>query len=356
MQQQTDIAQLLGAKQRDDSGSGMGDMGAQQMAIGSKMASASLNSAIKKFAKRAAETMYCSRCKDPYPCGVKAHEQEIEGQRAKSAAPIHSFFDDLREGSPNDSYRNFRKMRHEESLLAARQRIALGQSKLFDTKGELLPTPRSIPAGIASLRGSALSSLKGLTGRGLLAGVPGALGSLGGYHLVDSLLGKRAAQADTSHRSPERSEVGGSKGLSAREDPGAYAQGQSAWESVRDYFKGGRRLKQQPNPFTGEHRGKEALDTVIGVKTATLGAPLPAMPARMPAAAQAPLHPGPSEGGVLRPVQQGPKPLSGDGTVGGTLPPKMGGAVGSLGRMVGYLTGRAPVAGVGSSADAAAPR
>ena len=79
MQQQTDIAQLLGAKQRadegdgglrDDSGSGMGDMGAQQMAIGSKMASASLNSAIKRF--------------------------------AKSAAPIHPFFDDLREGGPND--------------------------------------------------------------------------------------------------------------------------------------------------------------------------------------------------------------------------------------------------------------
>jgi hypothetical protein len=68
-------------------------------------------------------------------------------------------------------------------------------------------------------------------------------------------LDKESAQDNSQ---PQRSSSGESKGLAYAHKPDHYAQGHDAWKSVSGYFKGGSKIKSEPNPFTGEHAGKSA--------------------------------------------------------------------------------------------------
>lgn len=129
-----------------------------------------------------------------------------------------------------------------------------------------------------------------LRGRNMLLGGGLALASgVAGYEGGNSLLGKQAAQAEDGQKTPARSATGESVGLSFAHKPDDYATGQPAWESVAKYLfrstdhirPNGRRVKvKQPDPFSGIHKG------------ASLGAPLPAVPARMPITSQAPMERG----------------------------------------------------------------
>lgn len=100
-------------------------------------------------------------------------------------------------------------------------------------------------------------------GRGmLLGGAAGLVGGAAGYGVGDAL--KQAAQADDGSHQPVRSAVGESKGLSFRHNPGDYAKGHDAWASISNHFKGGRRVKVQPNPFKGDHAGVKEASSIVG--------------------------------------------------------------------------------------------
>jgi hypothetical protein len=71
------------------------------------------------------------------------------------------------------------------------------------------------------------------------------------------VFGKRAAQAPDGRLSPARSATGESTGLSFAHKDDDYAQGQAAWAATSKYFKGGSRVKKEPSPFEGRHRGAE---------------------------------------------------------------------------------------------------
>jgi hypothetical protein len=85
-----------------------------------------------------------------------------------------------------------------------------------------------------------------------------------------SLIGeifKLAAQDNSQH---PRSSTGESKGLSFRHKKDDYSHGHEAWESVSHYFKGSRYLKGEPDPFAGDHDGKEK-KAVFGKAMKALG-------------------------------------------------------------------------------------
>jgi len=65
---------------------------------------------------------------------------------------------------------------------------------------------------------------------------------------------KSAAQDNTA---PRLSATGDSSGLTFAHKSDDYAQGQDAWGSLHKYFKGGSKLRSQPSPLTGKHRGEE---------------------------------------------------------------------------------------------------
>lgn len=67
--------------------------------------------------------------------------------------------------------------------------------------------------------------------------------------LDDLFLGKQAAQDDDGSINPVRSATGESKGLKFA--PSYDGHGLDAWDSVGNYFKGGKNKK--PNPFIGKH-------------------------------------------------------------------------------------------------------
>lgn len=65
---------------------------------------------------------------------------------------------------------------------------------------------------------------------------------------------KRAAQDNgPDQHTLQRSTTGESTNLSYQHKPDHYMQGQDAWASVSQYFKGHSKRKKQPNPFRGEH-------------------------------------------------------------------------------------------------------
>ncbi len=71
---------------------------------------------------------------------------------------------------------------------------------------------------------------------------------------IDQYLLKTAAQDNDA---PQRSATGESQGLTYQQRDDDYAQGQAAWEATSKYFKGGAKLRSEPNPFKGKHRGEE---------------------------------------------------------------------------------------------------
>lgn len=69
-------------------------------------------------------------------------------------------------------------------------------------------------------------------------------------------------QASQDSSFPAVSATGESKGLAFQNKKDNYAQGQEAWASVGQYFRGER--KREPNPFKGDHKGKQASDFAQG--------------------------------------------------------------------------------------------
>lgn len=118
---------------------------------------------------------------------------------------------------------------------------------------------------------------------GTAGGLATALNKHGddGMDAIARYLQKRAAQDNSA---PQRSATGESEGLSYQHKEDDYAQGQAAWAATSKYFKGGGKLRSQPNPFRGKHRGKakRAMDTLSGVNTqGTVAKPgKPAKPAK----------------------------------------------------------------------------
>lgn len=67
---------------------------------------------------------------------------------------------------------------------------------------------------------------------------------------------KLAAHPTDGH--PQRSATGESTGLAFQHKDDDYAKGQAAWAATGKYFRGGSKLTAEPDPFKGEHRGKQA--------------------------------------------------------------------------------------------------
>lgn len=124
--------------------------------------------------------------------------------------------------------------------------------------------------------------------RGLLGRVPGgktglimgAAGTLGGG-LVGALahsLFKKGSQDDDGRKDTAKSAVGESKGLKYQYKADHHAQGQEAWESVSQYFKGHAKRTSQPNPSMGKHAsvstGTPGTHTV-GIPATQTGFPKP---------------------------------------------------------------------------------
>lgn len=105
------------------------------------------------------------------------------------------------------------------------------------------PNPRAIRPGFKP-GGSAASM------------VLGTLGTMGAGYLANRMMApqqKAAAQAQDGKMSPARSATGESKGLTFAHKDDDYAKGQDAWEATSKYFKGGSKVKNEPNPYMGKH-------------------------------------------------------------------------------------------------------
>jgi hypothetical protein len=103
------------------------------------------------------------------------------------------------------------------------------------------------------------------------------LGGLGAIGL--GALAKQGSQDDDGNKDTAKSATGESKGLKYQYKADHHAQGQDAWESVSQYFKGhGKRGKNQPNPSLGKH-ANDALKALLGEATSKIDIPRHTIPA-----------------------------------------------------------------------------
>ena len=79
-------------------------------------------------------------------------------------------------------------------------------------------------------------------------------------------LRKFAAQEQDGETSPKRSATGESEGLTFAHKEDDYAKGQDAWEATSKYFKGGSKVKKEPNPYLGKHANAPAAQAPQGTR------------------------------------------------------------------------------------------